>query len=114
VTFETYWPDYLRHHANRANRRLHFFGWLVLISATPSAVATRNQLVLLVGIVTAYTFAWVGHFVFQQETPQTFRHPLLANVASLRMFALMATGRLGRHLARHGIIDQPRRRPRVR
>jgi len=102
MTLETYWPHYLRHHSNRTNRRLHFIGWVALVLLAAAALVTSNLCVFFAGIVMAYTLAWIGHFCFQREPPETFRHPLLANVSSLRMFALMASGRLEGHLARHG------------
>lgn len=105
MTFETYWPHYLRHHSNRANRTLHFIGWLVLVCAVAVAVVTRSGLWLIVGVAAAYTFAWTGHFIFQREAPDTFRRPWLANLASLKMFVLMATGRLQRDLQRHGVVE---------
>ena len=105
MSFAAYWPYYLRHHSNRANRLLHFLGWLALLFALTGTLVTGNILVLLLGVATAYVFAWTGHLVFEREIPDTFRRPVLANIASLRMFALMATGRLGDHLSRHGIVS---------
>ena len=108
MTFATYWPHYLRHHSNRTNRTLHFVGWLVLLCAAAVALATQSGPWLVAGIAAAYTLAWIGHFSFQREAPDTFRHPWLANLASLKMFALMATGRLRGHLDAHGVVDTAR------
>ena len=108
MSFDAYWPYYLRHHTNQANRLFHFLGWLVFFVALASALVTRDILVLLFGAATAYALAWTGHLVFEREIPETLRRPILANIASLRMFALMATGRLGDHLLRHGIVNTAR------
>lgn len=105
MTFATYWPHYLRHHSNRMNRALHLVGWLALLFAAVISLVTQSPLVLVAGVLAAYTFAWIGHFVFQHEAPDIFRHPWLGNVASLRMFILMLTGRLRGHLDQHGIAD---------
>lgn len=105
MTFETYWPHYLRHHSNRKNRALHFVGWLALVGALAISLVTQSWPWLFSGIAAAYAFAWTGHFMFQKEAPDTFRHPWLANLGSLRMFALMATGRLQAHLDRHGVLE---------
>jgi hypothetical protein len=90
MTFDEYWPEYLRHHAHPINRGLHACGWTLLLASFGAGVALRRPLLPVLGVVGAYGCAWIGHFCFEGETPQTFRHPVLANLASLHLFTLMA------------------------
>lgn len=49
---------------------------------------------LLLGVVWAYAFAWVGHFEIEHNRPATFRYPLWSLLGDFRMWALMAQGKL--------------------
>jgi hypothetical protein len=49
---------------------------------------------LLVGVVWAYGFAWVGHFKVEHNKPATFLYPLWSLLGDFKMWSLMARGRL--------------------
>jgi hypothetical protein len=48
---------------------------------------------ILGGIVSAYFFAWIGHFVVEKNRPATFTYPLWSLAGDFRMWGEMARGR---------------------
>jgi hypothetical protein len=40
-----------------------------------------------------YGFAWVGHFVFEKNTPATFKYPLWSLMGDFRLFFETVTGK---------------------
>ena len=86
--FEDFWPFYLSQHQDSTCRRLHIVGTtLALLLAFYSLVLARRKkpLNILLGLVIAYSFAWVGHFFFEQNTPATFKYPMFSLLGDLRM-----------------------------
>ncbi|MFO0685623.1 MAG: DUF962 domain-containing protein [Sandaracinus sp.] len=59
--------------------------------ALPSMVA---PLTFPLGVVSAYAFAWAGHFGVEGNRPATFQYPLWSFLGDLRMWSHMARGRL--------------------
>jgi hypothetical protein len=75
-SFKDFYPFYLSQHSDLACRRLHVVGSLAVL-ALFTWVLLSAQWVYLLGVpVVGYGFAWVGHFVFEKNTPATFSHPV--------------------------------------
>lgn len=74
-TFAVFYPLYLSEHANRTCRRLHFVGTSIGLAFLLHTFLTLNFWWLLAALVGGYTFAWVGHFVFEKNRPATFQYP---------------------------------------
>jgi hypothetical protein len=94
ASFREFYPFYLSEHANRASRRLHFFGSCGVLGLVAGAIATRNAWWLLAALGCGYGFAWIGHFFFEKNRPATFRHPLYSFAGDWVMFADILRGRV--------------------
>lgn len=46
------------------------------------------------GVVCAYGCAWLGHFGVEKNRPATFRYPLWSLASDMRMWSMMARGKL--------------------
>lgn len=93
-SFREFYPAYLAEHRERATRRLHFVGTLLVILAIATAVWTGDARWLLAAPVLGYGFAWIGHLVFERNRPATFRHPLYSLAGDFVMFKDILLGRL--------------------
>jgi hypothetical protein len=73
-----------------------------VLLGTIAVLAFANPFVLL-GVVWAYGFAWVGHFRVELNRPATFVYPLWSLAGDFRMYGNMWRGRLwtgnGREIA---------------
>ena len=92
--FRDFYPDYLRAHQNRTNRRLHFLGTSLVILLAAWILASGAWSWLLVLPVAGYGFAWAGHLFFERNRPATFTHPLYSLMGDFRMYVDLWTGRI--------------------
>ena len=99
ATFEAFWPYYVSQHMNPACRALHFVGTAVVLACL-GATLLVSPLWFLGTVLGGYSFAWVGHFFFEKNTPATFTYPFWSLRADFRMFRLTLLGRMGPELAR--------------
>ena len=58
------------------------------------ALVTQRWSLLWAVPVAGYAFAWVGHFVFEKNSPATFRHPLYSLRGDFTMLRDVLTGRI--------------------
>ena len=93
-SFREFYPFYLREHANRTSRRLHFLGSCGVLALLAAAIVTGNALWVLGAPLCGYGFAWVGHFFFEKNRPATFRHPVYSLMGDWVMFKDILTGRI--------------------
>ena len=100
-SYGEFWPYYVREHADRRTRALHFAGTAGAIAVAVAAAASGRWWLLAAIPVLGYGFAWVAHAFVERNRPATFTHPLWSLIGDFHMFALMLTGRMGREVARH-------------
>ena len=94
ASFAEFYPFYLSEHGNRACRRLHFAGSLLVLAAIVAAVMTGNAWWLLATPVCGYGCAWIGHFFFEHNRPATFTHPVYSFIGDWAMFRDILAGRI--------------------
>jgi hypothetical protein len=85
MTFEEFWPEYVRAHSNKTNRTLHVIGMSLAMACLVAAVVKRRPSLLILAPILGYGFAWCGHFFVEKNMPSTFGHP----IHSLRANALL-------------------------
>lgn len=102
TSFEEFWPDYLRAHANPLTRTLHLGGTAVGLGSVALAMVTRKPRIAVAGLASAYAAAWAGHLLVEGNVPKTFSNPLWSLRADLRMLRLALKGTLAAEAKRIG------------
>ena len=93
-SFKAFYPYYLKEHANKNNRILHFVGTLLLIIFLIPGIITGKWWFFALIPLTGYGFAWFGHFFIERNKPATFTYPLYSLAADFVMFWDILTGRI--------------------
>jgi hypothetical protein len=92
--FKSFYPFYLSEHQNVTCRRLHFVGsWLVLTTIIFSIITKQWTLLWLLPLI-GYGFAWVGHFIFEENRPATFHYPFYSLWGDWVMFKDILIGKV--------------------
>jgi hypothetical protein len=92
MNYGEFWPRYLAAHANPRTRALHYVGTGGAALAVLAAALSRDWRWLIAAPFVGYGCAWIGHFVFEHNRPETFSHPFWSLYSDFRMLALFATG----------------------
>ncbi len=93
-SFSEFYPFYLSEHSNPVNRRLHFFGCVLVILILLYAVVTKTWLALILLPIVGYGFAWVGHYFVEKNRPATFTYPLYSFMGDWVMFKDIISGKI--------------------
>ena len=93
-TLDEFYPFYLSEHSNYTCRLLHFIGTTIVIALLLAAAITQTWWLVLVALVQAYTFAWIGHFFFEHNKPATFTYPRLSFLGNWRMWWEILTNKI--------------------
>ncbi len=101
-SFKTFYPFYLKEHADYKNRRLHFIGTLLLISFLVAGIITEKWWFFALIPFTGYGFAWIGHFFIEKNRPATFTYPFYSLAGDFVMFWDILTGQINKKI---GVID---------
>ena len=108
MTYPEFWHRYLRAHARKPTRILHYAGTALALACLAAAAILRDWRWLPAAPLIGYGFAWTAHALVEQNRPETFGHPFWSLASDVRMLALAATGRLRPHLQAAGV---PEKRP---
>lgn len=110
-SFEDFWPFYVREHANKTNRTIHFVGTTLAMASVAAALLTRRRALLLATPLLGYGFAWFGHFVVEKNRPATFTHPAWSLRGDLVMWWKTLEGTMDaeveRVLTSNGVHEAP-------
>jgi hypothetical protein len=109
-TYQEFWPFYVREHSDPTNRKLHFAGTTGTLLFTIAALVRKKPMHLLHAAIAGYGGAWIGHFVFQKNTPATFKYPLWSLVSDFRMYGKIALGTMDQEVVR--VMEEEERKAR--
>jgi hypothetical protein len=98
MTYPQFWRRYLAAHADPRTRALHYLGTSLAVAVLALATMRLDWRWLVAAPIVGYSFAWVGHLVFERNRPETFGHPFWSLLSDFRMLGLFLSGRLGREL----------------
>jgi len=93
ASFREFYPYYLQQHLNPISRRLHLAGTLLAVAMVATAVATARWAWLLAAPAAGYLPAWLGHLLFERNSPATFHYPLYSLRGDFTLLAEVLTGR---------------------
>jgi len=110
-SFEEFWPHYVRAHASKGNRRLHFVGTSAAMVLVAGGVITRRLWPILLAPVVGYGCAWVGHFFVEGNVPATFGHPLYSLQADFVMWKKILDGTMDAEVERYTSEEEPAEKP---
>jgi hypothetical protein len=100
ASFEEFWPVYVRAHANKWNRRLHFAGTTAAVVTAGLGLLTLRPSLLLLAPVVGYGPAWIGHYFVEGNRPATFDYPRWSLQADFVMWAKMLQGTMDAEVER--------------
>ena len=84
--FRAFYGHYLGEHQNAICRLLHYVGCWLVIAFVLAAVSVSQWYLLLLLPIVAYALPWAGHFLYEHNTPATFRQPLFSMLADWRLW----------------------------
>ncbi len=106
-TYSAFFDFYLSEHADPLTRALHYIGSTCGIAALILTLLTGWLWWIIIGLITGYGCAWVGHFFIEKNRPATFKYPLWSFIGDYHMFALFLSGRLDKRRAQAAGVLKP-------
>ena len=101
MTFQQFWPHYLRAHRRPRTRVAHYVATAVAFSAIGAAIYYRVPLIALGAIAISYAIALASHAIFERNRSLMFVNPAWGALSDLKMCWLALTGALAGELALH-------------
>ena len=92
--YSEFYRFYLTEHRNINSRRLHTLGSSIGLYCFNKALRQGKAKYAVYGIVAGYACAWVGHFVFENNKPASFKQPLYSFISDWRMLSDILRGNL--------------------
>ncbi len=94
TSLREFYPYYLGEHRDGTCRLLHFVGTWLALGVLVYALTLGPAWMLLIAPVPGYAFAWVGHFVFEENRPATFQYPLWSFTCDWLMWSEILRGKI--------------------
>lgn len=101
MTFEDFWPEYVRAHSKPATQAIHCLGTMLGWVLLGAAIAVGRWWWIVLAVMVGYTFAWISHLFVEHNRPATFEHPLWSWWADQRMMFLTLIGRMGAEVRKY-------------
>lgn len=92
--YSDFYRFYLTEHRNIMSRRLHVAGSTIGLYFFTQGIRQRQAKYFVLGLLSGYACAWVGHFVFEKNKPASFKQPLYSFISDWRMFSDVLRGNL--------------------
>lgn len=84
-SFRDFYPFYISQHRNPICRGLHVLGTLLSMVWFFWSIATGRWVLLPFFPVLGYGLSWIGHYLFERNTPAAFTYFTWSFVGDLRM-----------------------------
>lgn len=94
-----FYPFYLSQHLHPVSRYLHVFGTSLALIIAIVFIIKGHYLLIPLGFIIAYTFAWTGHYVFEKNRPATFKYPFMSFACDFIMLKDFFAGTLDGKIA---------------
>jgi hypothetical protein len=105
VSFQEFWPRYLRAHSNPQTRAFHVAGTIAGSALVLSAIALRKPWLFAAGLVAGYGPAWYSHAFIEGNKPETFRAPFASLKGDYIMAWHVLRGTIGQEYERTGSAE---------
>lgn len=92
--YTEFYRFYLTEHRSIASRRLHVVGSSIGVYFFSKAIQQRKARYFVYGLVSGYSCAWIGHFVFEKNKPASFKQPIYSFISDWRMLSDVLRSRL--------------------
>jgi hypothetical protein len=93
-SFEEFYPHYLDEHQTIMCRRLHFIGTFLACLSFLFFLFTWHWFWIMTMLLAGYGFAWLGHSIYEKNSPATFHYPLYSFMGDFVMFWQILSGKL--------------------
>ena len=103
ASFAEFWPFYVGEHSKAGTRALHFLGTTLVLAWIAAALIFGHPVYLLWALLSGYGFAWIGHFLIENNRPATFTYPVWSLMGDFKMYGLMWRGKMAGEAARLGV-----------
>ncbi len=92
-SFEEFYPYYKDEHKKTGTRITHFIGTSLFFIFVIMSIITHQPLYILYGVISAYGFAWIGHFFIEKNKPATFQYPLMSLRGDFKLYFQILLGK---------------------
>ncbi len=92
-TFAEFYPYYLSEHKQTGTRITHFIGTSLFFVFVILAIVKFSPVFILYGAISAYGFAWIGHFFIEKNKPATFQYPWMSLKGDFKLYFEILSGK---------------------
>ena len=94
TSFKKFYPYYLSEHKLKINKILHIIGSLSGLIFLIIILYSKNYKYIPLSFLFGYTFAWIGHFIFEKNKPATFKYPIYSFMGDWVMLKDVLIGKI--------------------